>query len=133
MTPAEFFRKLNASLPDLQRKCLAVVEVETENFNMRAFENEGFTDVGFQKWQPRKDKKNNRKTLVHTGDLKKAATTAQNQAGGIAFVFNMPYARVHNNGLGTMPKRQFIGESKVLDDLIRRKFGTVINRHLNNL
>jgi phage gpG-like protein len=133
MLPSDFFNRLQRSLPDLKRKCLVVVEVETENFNMQNFENEGFTDASFQKWQPRKDKKNNRKTLVHTGDLKKAATTARNTAGGIAFVFNMPYARVHNNGLGKMPQRKFIGESVVLDKKIRRKFATVINRHLNSL
>jgi phage gpG-like protein len=140
MQASEYFKKLQASLPKLKQKLLDVVEVETENHNMRNFENEGFHGDSFDPWKPRKDKTNNRKILIHTGDLKKAATTAQRSSGGIAFVMNQPYARVHNEGLKagrgkgfTMPKRQFIGASRILDDLIKRKFGTVINRHLNSL
>jgi phage gpG-like protein len=140
MQASEYFRKMQASMNALKTKLIDVVEVETENFNMSNFENEGFRGDSFQAWTPRKDKTNDRKILVRTGDLKKAATTAQRTSGGIAFVMNQPYARVHNEGLKagrgkgfTMPKRQFIGQSRVLDDLIRRKFGTVINRHLNNL
>jgi phage gpG-like protein len=140
-TPAsDYFKKLAASLPELKRKLLDVVEVEAENHNMRNFENEGFYGNSFQPWKERKDKTNDRKILIHTGDLKKAATTAQRSSGGIAFVMNQPYARVHNEGLKagrgkgfTMPQRQFIGESRILDDLIRRKFGTVINRHIKSL
>lgn len=140
MQPSEYFKRLEASLGQLEKKLLDVVEVETENHNMKNFENEGFYGDSFQAWTPRKDKKNNRKILIRTGDLKKAATTAQHQGGGIAFVFNMPYARVHNEGLQagrgtgfTMPKRQFIGQGRILDDLIRRKFAKVINKHLGSL
>ena len=140
MQPSDFFTKLQASFGQLEKKLLQVVEVETENHNMKNFENEGFYGDSFTAWEGRKDKKNNRKILIRTGDLKKAATTAQHQGGGIAFVFNMPYARVHNEGLQagrgkgfTMPKRQFIGQGRILDDLIRRKFAKVINKHLDSL
>lgn len=140
MQPSEYFAKLHSSFGQLQKKLLDVVEVETENHNIKNFKNEGFYGNSFTAWTPRKDKKNNRHILVRTGDLKKAATTAQHQGGGIAFVFNMPYARVHNEGLQAgrgagfiMPKRQFIGQGRLLDDLIKRKFAKVINNHLGSL
>ena len=140
MTPSEFFRKLEQSFPDLQRKLLVVAEVETENFNATNFANEGFFgDSGFVKWQerkepPKKKVKNNRPLLVKTGDLKRAATTALPMDDGIAFVFNKEYMKAHNEGVqGRLPKRQFIGRSAALDKILKRKWRTIITNHLKNL
>ena len=40
--------------------------------------------------------------------------------------YGIPYAERHNKGLGGMPKRQFVGNSKVLNDKIQRKIKTEI-------
>ena len=145
MTPSEFFRKLEQSFPDLQRKLLVVAAVETENFNATNFANEGFfgdpfgDSNDFSKWQERKESpkkkvKNNRPLLVKTGDLKRAATTALPMDDGIAFVFNAAYMKAHNEGVqGRLPKRQFIGRSAALDKILKRKWRTIITNHLKNL
>ena len=140
MQPSDFFKQLEASFGQLEKKLLTVVEVETKNLVEKGFDNEGFYGDTFQAWQPRKSPKSDKKILSDTTSLQKAATTAHRQSGGIAFVFNMNYARVHNEGLQagrgkgfTMPKRQFIGQGRILDDLIRRKFAKVINKHLDSL
>lgn len=135
MTPSEFFRKLEQSLPELQRKGIIILEVETENFNNQNFENEGFLgDKGFEKWLPRKNKKDNKSPiLVKSGDLKRAATTALPIDNGISFVFNKKYMELHNKGEGRLPKRQFIGRSAALDKILKKKWRKLITDHLKNL
>ncbi len=81
-----------------------------------------------------------RKTLIGaSGDL--SNSIEYRIAPRKAFIFsNLPYARVHNEG-GTvrvfgrktvkLPKRQFIGDSKVLDTKIKKALSKDIERILN--
>lgn len=121
MTPEQFFRKLLASKSRIKNDLLSIIEVEAEKFVNENFESEGFTDTNFEAWQPRKDTRNDRQLLIRTGDLKRAATTARRKQNAVEFVLNLPYAQVHNEGSDIMPKRQYIGRSKVLEDLIELK------------
>lgn len=121
MTPEQFFQKLLSMKNQIENDLLSIIEVEVEKFVNSNFESEGFTDTSFEAWQPRKDTRNDRQLLIRTGDLKRVATTARRKQDAVEFVINLPYAQVHNEGSDRMPKRQYIGRSKVLEDLIELK------------
>lgn len=83
-----------------------------------------------------------RKTLNGaTGDLKESISYKKTGAGQIVVSSNLDYANVHNNGgmikiFGKksvkLPKRQFIGESKTLNEIIRNELKTDIIKLLND-
>ena len=102
---------------------------------------EGFNDTSFKRWKPLKRERSryaNRKILTQTGTLKRSLKYNSYVGSKIWWVkvySNLPYADVHNEGLmsgrGTgfkMPKRQFMGDSKLLDKKIQRRIGTRINQ-----
>lgn len=133
-TPAEFFRRLQNSLPQLEHHIVKdIIEVEAEAFHEKNFRDEGFTDVGFQKWQPRKptkkDKgKGKRGLLVDTSLMKGHALKGTTRGKQVDFEFPLAYMRVHNEGgkagrgAGfTMPKRQYVGPSQYLEARIQQK------------
>ena len=78
-----------------------------------------------------------RALLVKTGTLKGHALKGRTRKGAVEFVFPLEYERVHNEGLKAgrgagfqMPKRQFVGESKVLTDRITKKVQKLLEEHL---
>ena len=144
MNASDYFRKLAASIPNLERTILQdVIAVEAERFHAENFRAEAFIDNPPQKWQPRKkaDKnKSKRALLVKTGTLKGHALKGRVKADAVEFVFPLEYERVHNEGLRAgrgagfqMPKRQFVGESQVLTDRIQKKAESLIDHHLKRL
>ena len=154
MTPSEYFKKLQASLPKLERELAnKIIKGEAANFVTENFEKEGFQNGGLQKWKPRKKpetvnegtrksdgSKAGRALLKQTGKLKRQATHPKVVGNHVDFVFTMPYAEVHNEGLQagrgagfTMPKRQFIGQSKDLDARVQKKAIDFLNKKLDNL
>lgn len=143
MTPAEFFKKLQQSIPQIQRDILnTVIVVEAEHQWADNFNREGFTDSGFTKWPPRKKKEAGpaRKLLVKSSTLKAHALSGRVIGDTVTFDFPMVYARVHNEGLRAgrgagfqMPKRQFIGQSAKLEEAIKQKAIKYLDRKINNL
>lgn len=134
MTPPEFFRNLQRNLPQLERQILHdVIQVEAERFHAENFRNEGFTDVALQKWPARKKPDRNaakRALLVKSGALRRHATKGTVRGKQVDFDLPLAYARRHNEGLKGMPKRQYVGQSAVLEDRIRRKVVAVLNQRL---
>jgi phage gpG-like protein len=149
MTIEEHIRKLtqqkqeieeyiNQNLPD-------IVGVEAVNFFTESFENEGFTDETFIKWQEVKRRQNpkrpkrpeaNRKILAGETNELGRSIEYETQPGQVVITSdtitagsNKSYASAHNEGTNTagknhnitIPKRQFIGESKTLDKKIIEK------------
>ena len=129
------YRKLNSvksSLPN-------VIANEGTRFFISSFDNEGFTDGTLKKWEtpqrkiqgtkafkyPKKKDlgRRTRKTLVKTGTLKRAVNNSVTQKSfkKIVWRVDLPYAYVHNNGEGKMPERKFMGESKTLNTIFKRK------------
>lgn len=93
----------------------------------------GFVDGGLQKWIPSKrltskygDKKNG--TLLSSRNNLRDSITVQRVPEGVKIVNNVDYAAAHNEGTTTagrnrnitLPKRQFIGESKELTEKIKQ-------------
>ena len=100
------------------------------NHFIGSWRNLGFTGASLQKWAPRKKatrKNMGRALLVQTGHLRMSmAVRSANWRAIRIGSYGIPYAERHNKGLGGMPKRQFVGNSKVLNDKIQRKIKTEI-------
>jgi phage gpG-like protein len=120
-----------AKIQELQRTrqyLPILVGNQAKNHFLRGFRNGGFTDATLEPWAARKKADKNpkpRAILVKTGHLRgsirvKVATFQKIEIGA----YGIPYAVYHNQGVGKMPKRKFIGESKTLNRNIR----ALINR-----
>lgn len=137
---------------------LEIIEVEGLNHFEESFDNEGFTDSSLKKWKPRKtkDKKGRDITRYRTNKVGKkgslnsygrknegrAILTGHNTggnklrnslkgnkiSGGVKFSTDKEYAQAHNEGEGNMPKRQFIGPSKQLDQKIIKKVDNTLDK-----
>lgn len=71
-----------------------------------------------------------RATLVQSGDLRRTVATSLRVKtfNLIRFEVRLPYAERHNEGLSGMPKRKFMGDSKELRNLQRRKILAAIRQ-----
>ena len=147
MTPEQFKIKLEtqkAQLAEAINRDLPViigkkaVDLFTENF-----QKEGFQDNGVQPWKEvqRRTRKvrgaaGSRKILTgKTGDLGRSIKY-EIAPGQVTVFSDVIYADVHNEGLRagrgagfTMPKRQFIGDSADLDNIVQKE----IEKALNNI
>jgi phage gpG-like protein len=140
-TPAEFFRRLQASIPQLEEQIANdIIEVEAERFHEKNFRDEGFTDAGFKPWQPLKPTKKNqgKAILVDTSLMKGHALKGTTRGKQVDFTFPLAYMRVHNEGgkagrgAGfTMPKRQYVGPSQYLEARIQQKVLQLLKQKFN--
>ena len=119
---------------------------EAKNFFVNTFREQGFQDQTFQPWKRRKIKdskrgkydyttneetgkrkrvkgtvrsvKSGRAILVQSGDLRKSIIREPvNKAQlSVKISTDLIYAKVHNEGIGKMPKREFIGNSYKLNE-----------------
>ncbi len=148
-TPAQFFRQLQRNLPRIEREILqSVIQVEAEAFHAENFRKEGFTDIGFQKWdeielnKKGKGRKGFKRKSILIGEkgvgiMRRHATKGSLRGRRVVFEFPLAYMKVHNDGgkagRGSgfqMPKRQFVGKSAVLERRIQRKALALLNRRL---
>jgi len=107
-----------------------------KNHFLGSFRDAGFTDRTLQRWENKQ--KGGSSNLTKSGKLRrsirvKTATFARTVIGTAQVV----YAAIHNFGLQglafgksvfTMPKRQFIGNSVVMDRKIVRKIQKEVNK-----
>lgn len=111
-----------------------LTKVAAKHFDY-SFKNEGFTYNSLWKWQERKRPDRQRhKILQKTGKLRrsiKSKVMTTKSGFEIRFKSDLVYAKIHNEGLMgkawgkhpfKMPKRQFMGYSRVLDLRIKRIF-----------
>lgn len=146
MTPEQFTLKMEdlaRNIADMADSGLPVVIGKTaSDFFTDSFQTESFTDEAPVKWQevkrredPRaKGARGTRKILTgDSGDLGESISWDVTAPGEVTVRSDMPYASAHNEGTSTagrsrsvvIPKRQFIGDSHVLNtkilDEIERK------------
>lgn len=132
MTPDEFNRKVlrcrNYLENDLPRK----VGVEGQRHFKRSFHDEGFTDERLEKWPDVKRRTHPPKSQVGKASSRRKILTGETgdlgnslewdaMPEGVKFSSDLPYAQVNNEGgqagrgrKARIPKRQFVGPSKVL-------------------
>jgi phage gpG-like protein len=107
------------------------------NHYKKSFIDGGFTDVSFKAWKQRKRSRDNegRAILVKTGNLKRSLTYRKIGRYSIRIESNVPYAKVHNEGLRsgrgrgfTMPERKFVGYSERLSRKIELELRSNIEK-----
>jgi phage gpG-like protein len=106
-------------------RSIILIGNEAKNFFVNSWRLQGFDDRSVQKWTPRKkqDKKRaGRAILVDSGDLRRSIIRepVNKSQLSVKISTDLPYAKVHNEGIGNMPKRQFMGDSYKLNELCKK-------------
>lgn len=123
-------KKLDKAKVDLPK----LVASDIRNYFVNSFRRQGFDG---QKWQEvkRREKENQtakdkKPILIQTGRLRRSVnesirkTTWQEIILGI----DTPYAVYHNEGTDKIPKRQFMGQSKELDEKVKNRIERTIKK-----
>jgi phage gpG-like protein len=129
------------------RKMLQIAATDAKNHFVKSFANEGFTDETLQTWKPRKGKIRSlgayslgRKTLTKTGKLRRSISFRVGSKSATVFS-NLPYSAIHNEGLTglawgkhsfKMPKRKFLGNSKILERRTQAKWLAQLKTAIRN-
>lgn len=123
------FEKKRRAFRSIKRTLPAQIGNIARNHYLRAFREQGFTDVSLDPWAKRKTRnRSDRRTtrsraiLVNTGHLRRSIRVGRARFNLIEVgSYGVKYARYHNKGERPQPKRQFVGKSKVMNDQIRKK------------
>lgn len=115
------------------RKFVIVMGVEATNHFVKSFSNQGFTDETIDKWKPRKSLRDiGRNILIKSGNLRRSIRVKSRTFRSVVIGSDLPYAQTHNDGLRVrgfkMPKRQFIGNSSVLNRTLTRRLNDMIEK-----
>lgn len=123
---------------EIRKKMPRLIANEAKNEFTQNFTRQGFRDVSTKKWKQRKGNTDpGRGILIGKGSGKKlfrSIRTIKASQRRIVVGSTVHYAGVHNYGLRAgrgrgfqMPKRQFIGHSRILSSNIRK----LILKHVN--
>jgi len=134
------FKSLYRKMESVQKELPTVLASTGTAFFVGNFDKEGFDDGGVKSWVTPKRKipgmaafkypkskdlgRRTRKTLVKAGKLKRAVNNSVVERTFKRIVWkvtNVPYAAKHNYGYGTTPQRKYMGESKTLTALFKKK------------
>lgn len=123
------FNKINAKLNAMTKKLPKLLGNDMLNHSKEAFRNEGFTDASLSPWKARKslnkaDRATGRRRaiLVDSGNLRRSGRVRKATFREIAAgYYGIAYASRHNRGLNGMPKRQFVGWGRQLNNKVRKR------------
>lgn len=132
-----------------------VVGNEVVNWSKESFKRQGFTDASLAPWRKRKGnnkKGKGRALLVQSGRLRRSIRVIRSTGNSVVVGSDVPYARVHNEGFTgiqtvkghsrknsqvksftrqmNMPKRQFLGNSSLMVERIKRTASIYLTRNL---
>ncbi len=115
---------------DQQKDSLGVAVARTaENHFKDNFRQGGFLNDYLEKWEPRKEADPGRAILVKSGRLKRSIVAEPgSNFKRITVSSDVPYAKRHNEGFGTVPQRKFVGESKALNIKIKSLIRKALDR-----
>lgn len=117
-----------------------------KNHFTRSFDQGGFTDTKLSRWQPRRKRlgkgkfsatQTERANLTKEGTLKRSVKILRVSFPKTIIGSRLPYSAIHNEGLPgkvfgkvpfIMPKRQYLGNSKVLEKNMGMKIIKEINK-----
>ena len=128
------FEEKIKEIQKLEKTLPKVIGNMAKNHYLKGFRDGGFTDRTLDPWAKRKrpnkaDRRNSRSRalLVDKGHLRRSIRVVRATWGRIEVgSTGIPYAGYHNKGSGKLPRRQFVGRSKVLNDKIIRIIQTKI-------
>ncbi|TDL99608.1 MAG: phage morphogenesis protein [Flavobacteriaceae bacterium] len=154
----DFKKRAEKFLKFLTEDYPIIIEKEGLKHFKGSFKKQGFEDTNIDKWEPRKttDKKGRDLTRYRTkrvgeidsltkfgkknadrdilqghnkgGNRLSNSLTSSHTKKEVTFQTLKSYAKTHNEGLGNMPKRQFMGPSKSLDKIINKKTTEQLNK-----
>ena len=135
--PFNFKQKIK-EVKRVQRNIPIKIGNIAKNHFLDSFKKEGFVDKTLDKWEKRKFKnrsdKNNRgrrALLVDKGHLRRSLKVGRAAFSRIEVgSYGIRYAVFHNKGTNNIPKRQFIGNSRVMNQKIRDKIKSEIKKTL---
>lgn len=143
----------------IDRDAPRIVAKMARDHAKQSFQDEGYTDDTFQKWDEVKRRKEenlkrgkrgkilknqpreqSRKILTDTGDLARSIQSEVVSSELVEIGSDLPYAKPHNEGADDagrnrnvkLPKRQFLGKSKQLEKEITEKFEKDLTKILND-
>jgi phage gpG-like protein len=133
------FNQLKKDLPP-------ILANDSEKFFRDNFSKEGFQDGNFQKWEevqrripgtnafkyPKRARLSRRtkKILSNTGMLKNSIKRTSATFNNITVTSRLIYAARHNEGLRGMPKRKFMGVSRLLERQHMKKIKLAIDKSM---
>lgn len=154
----DLMKLFDRAVREIPQQALTIIEVEGLNFIQKNFQDQGFNDASLDQWKPRKttDKKGRDLTRYRTNrrgsqgaltkfgqkEIGRAILTGHNTGGdklrnsfhsrkgnlAVTFFTYKEYAKYHNEGTDKLPKRQFMGKSKTLDDKIADKIKRTLDQ-----
>ena len=138
MSPEELKEASRKAARFLHSGAVDILAVEGQKHFKNSFQRgvEGFTDKTLKKWPDIKEKTKKRKRqkngslppiLTNKGHLADSIQYDQDYNKQAVTFSSLDYGEYHNEGTGKTPKRQFMGESEVLDD----KVMGIIEKHLD--
>ena len=115
------FKQVEKGGRTAMERAIILIGNEAKNFFVNSFRLQGFEDRTVEKWKPRKKETKRsigRAILVKSGDLRRSIIRQPvNKANlSVKISTDLVYAKVHNEGIGKMPKREFIGNSYKLNE-----------------
>lgn len=121
------FKKIESKFRAAQAKIPRLVARKAVNHSLKAFADQGFTDATLSPWAARKrpnkaDRSTGRRRaiLVDSGNLRRSIRASSATWSRIAIgAYGINYATFHNQGTSRIPRRRFLGPSKVLNNQIR--------------
>lgn len=148
MTPEQAIKELARKQHELERCVHRTLPVkvgrEAKDHFQENFRKGGFVNGGLHKWKPSKRIGKGKKAESKYGTLLSSRNhlySSINYVPGDAEVHiqnKVPYAAVHNEGLRAgrgkgfqMPKRQFIGDSKELNEKVKNTIEQEIAKIIN--
>ena len=109
----------------LQKKVPKIIGERARRFFELSFKKQGFTDNGFSAWSRRKKEtrlSTGKKVLSSTGMLANSIRRTKTTPRKVVISsVGLKYANIHNSGVGNMPKRKFIGNSKTLEKGLEKR------------
>ncbi len=132
------FKKKIAKFKATKKKLPVAVGAIAKSHYLKSFRDQGFTDNTLSPWAKRKrpnrsDRRNkaNRAILVNRGHLRRSIRVVRAKWNRIEVgSTGIKYAKYHNQGKGRLPKRQFVGASKVMNRKIRARIRKDIKKTL---
>lgn len=137
------FGQLKKNIEQMKRELPVILANDAQNFFVGTFYKQGWDGQGWETPQRKmpgtkaymypklKDLgRRTRATLVKTGRLRRAVSMSirSQTFTSVRLTVDLPYAAAQNEGLGNLPKREFMGRSPILLEQHREKIKTYMSR-----
>ena len=127
------FSKSLAGFQDMKMKAPKIIANNSKNHFLEGFrKGGGQTDASITGWEPRQrtaKRNQGRGILINTGALRRSIDVLKATWKEIIIgTTRIAYAERHNEGLAGMPQREFIGDSRALNEKNKKLLITLLGK-----